>query len=636
MVTIKHQYRFIKPKKSIHVFILALFTVAIQLSFAADKPVVDRVEPAFWWAGMVHPELQVLIHGENIADLAPSFSYKGVNLQQIIKVENPNYLFLDFTLSPDVKPGSFPIEFKRKGKLVFTYTYELKQRRVHSAERRGFSNKDIIYLVTPDRFANGDALNDTVEWMREKANRKNIGGRHGGDIQGLIDHLDYIQDMGFTALWINPLLENNMEEYSYHGYATTDYYKIDDRFGSNEDYLRLSEEAKKRGILIIMDMIANHCGLFHWWTGDEPTKDWYNFQEQQDKPYSSHQRVTLTDPYATKADRTMFSDGWFVDVMPDLNQRNPLLAAYLIQNSIWWIEYADLGGIREDTYSYPDAEFMSEWSGRIMQEYPNFNIVGEEWSVNPAMVSRWQAGKTIVNGCVSYLPSLMDFPLQKSLVTSLNKKIEPYSNTFNDLYEMLANDFLYNDAYNLVIFPDNHDMPRFFNQVHGNADLFKMGLVYLYTTRGIPQIFYGTEIFMGNIENPGDHGVIRSDMPGGWKGDTVNVFTDEGLSKEQQEMKDFVKHLTRFRRDTPALHNGTIQHYTPVNEVYVMFRQDEKTKIMAVFNKNPEKTVIDLVHYAETLEGATKAKNVLTGESYDLINEIITVPGISATLFIIE
>ena len=618
-------------------FALAWFFVAaLPFSFTQSKAVIDRIEPPFWWAGMAHPDLQLLIHGENITDLNASLSYEGVNLEQLIKVENPNYLFLTLRLSADVNPGSFPIEFKQNGEVVYSYRYELKPRKEHSAKRKGFSNKDIIYLITPDRFANGDPSNDTVDWMREAANRNDKGGRHGGDIQGIIDHLDYIQDMGFTAIWSNPLLENDMKRHSYHGYSTTDYYKIDERFGSNEDYVRLSEEARKRGILIIMDMIENHCGLFHWWTGDEPASDWYNYQDMKEKPYSSHKRTSLTDPYASRIDIESHADGWFAPTMPDLNQRNPLLAAYLIQNSIWWIEYADLGGIRQDTYPYPDEDFMAEWSKRIMKEYPFFNIVGEEWAENPAIVARWQAGKVNANGYVSYLPSLMDFPIQRSLVTSLNKAIAPYSSTLDPLYEMLGNDFLYNDPFNLVIFPDNHDTPRFFNQVHENPDLFRMGLIYIYTTRGIPQIFYGTEIMMSNTENPSDHTLIRADMPGGWKGDSVNVFTGKGLSKEQQEAMEFMKTLTRFRRDTPALHDGKLQHYAPVKEVYVLFRYDDATKVMSIFNKNPEEAVIDLAHYAEALEGATKARNVLTGESIDLTKGTITVPGTSGTLLVVD
>ncbi|PWJ42697.1 glycoside hydrolase family 13 protein [Sediminitomix flava] len=619
------------------IILIPLLALTFLMSNTANaQDIIDRIEPTFWWVGMHNPNLQLMIHGDKIGDLNPSVSYKGVTLEQVIKVENPNYLFINLNISPEAKAGSFPIEFKIDGKLVFTYKYELKQRRKGSAEREGFCNKDIIYLITPDRFANGDPSNDTVKGMREAADRSDKNGRHGGDIKGIIDHLDYIKDMGFTAIWVNPLLENDMEKYSYHGYATTDYYKIDPRFGTNNDYLRLTEEANKKGIKIIMDMIENHNGLFHWWTGDEPTNDWYHYQSEEKKTFTSHKKFTIPDPYATNTDKEAYSDGWFDTIMPDLNQRNPLMANYLIQNSIWWVEYANLGGIRQDTYTYPDPDFMAEWSCRIMAEYPNFNIVGEEWIDQPAIVSRWQKGKINENGYESCLPSLIDFPLQKALETALNLEKKPYSDTFNSLYETLAYDFLYPDPYNLVTMIDNHDIARFYNQVNENLDLFKMGLIYLYVTRGIPQIYYGTEILINNTEIPDDHSLIRTDMPGGWKSDSVNVFTEKGLTKEQKEVKDLVKKLNHFRTDNPALQTGQLKHYVPRDEVYVLFRFDEKKKIMSIFNKNKDLTSVELSHYQELLEGATKAINALTNESYDLKKGTINVEGTSATILIIE
>jgi glycosidase len=613
-----------------------VFILTLMPLFAQKNPIIDRIEPQFWWIGMHHPQLQLLVHGNQIQDLLPVIAYHGVSLDSVITVENPNYLFLDISLAPDARPGIFNIGFQRNGETVFTYHYELKPREPESRMREGFSNKDIMYLITPDRFANGSSDNDRVDGMREMPNREAKGGRHGGDIQGIINHLDYLDEMGFSALWINPVLENDMPTYSYHGYATTDYYKVDPRFGTNADYLRLAAEAKKRGIKIIMDLIVNHCGLYHWWTGDLPTADWYNFQGDQVKPLTSHKRVSLSDPYATKADIEMLSDGWFVPTMPDLNQKNPLLANYLIQNSIWWIEYADLGGIRQDTYTYPDPGFMTKWSKRIMEEYPQFNIVGEEWSVNPAIVSRWQAGKQNSNGYVSHLPSLFDFPLQFAITESLNKKIERQTESFDPLYEMLANDFLYPDPFNLVVFLDNHDMPRFIDQVHGNIASFKMGLIYLFTTRGIPQLFYGTEVLLGNKENSSDHGLIRADMPGGWKNDRVNAFTGEGLSADQKDIKDRVGKLARFRKKTPALQNGNLKHYAPLKEVYTMFRFDETTMVMSIFNKNGNATQVDLTRFAEYLRDAKTAIDVLTGESYDLSKGILVIPGFSAMMLTID
>ena len=597
---------------------------------------LPKIEPPSWWAGMKHTHLQLLIYWENISESTPSISYPGITLEKIVKVENPNYLFLDIHFSKDVRPGTFPIEFYRKNELILSYDYQLRERKLQSAERQGFSNKDIIYLITPDRFANGNPENDTIEGMRENLDRSNKAGRHGGDIQGIINHLDYIADMGFTAIWLNPVLENNMAKYSYHGYSTTDFYKVDPHFGTNRDYQRLSLEARKRGILLIKDMIANHCGLNHWWTNDLPTSDWYNFQHLEKKPYSTHFRTTLADPYAADVDQISHSNGWFDTVTPDLNQQNPLLANYIIQNSIWWIEFADLGGIRQDTYSYADADFMREWSRRIMREYPNFNIVGEEWTKNPAIVSRWQVGKKNANGYVSHLPSVMDFPLHEALISALNKKAARYTNSFTELYEMLANDFLYSDPYNLVMFVDNHDTPRFINHLAERADLFRMGLIYLFTTRGIPQIYYGTEIMLGNPVNSRDHAVIRMDMPGGWAGDSVNVFRWTGLSKTQQENKAFLKKLVHLRKNTTALQTGHLKHFAPTNETYLMIRYDDESKIISAFNKNPQEIALELDRFAEALADATSARNVLTGDLYDLRSGSIKVPGNSALMLIIE
>ncbi|NLR91604.1 glycoside hydrolase family 13 protein [Flammeovirga agarivorans] len=618
-------------------FTVLLVLLQLHVLAVGKKVTIDHIEPAFWWAGMQHPTLQVLVHGEAISDLMPSLSKEGVVLEEVIKVENPNYLFLNLRIDQAVQPGKFPIVFKRKGKEVFTYEYELKKRREGAASREGFSNKDIMYLITPDRFANGNPDNDSVEGMREGVDRSNPAGRHGGDIQGIIDQLDYIQAMGFTAIWVNPLLENNMEKYSYHGYATTDYYKIDPRFGTNDDYLRLSAEAKKRGIKLIMDQIENHCGSFHWWHDDLPTSNWYNFQDSKEVIYSSHNRISLADPYTSQSDLKMHSDGWFDTIMPDMNQRNPLVANYLIQNSIWWIEYADLGGVRQDTYAYPDAEFMAEWSKRIMKEYPSFNIVGEEWTKNPAIVSRWQKGKVNKNGYTSYLPSLMDFPIQETLIEVLNKETEPWKSTFSDVYEMLSNDFLYPDPYNLVVFADNHDTPRLYNAVHENKALFKMGLVYLFSVRGIPQIYYGTEIMMsGDVNNPKDHSTLRVDMPGGWAGDTSDAFKGKGLSDDAKEAQQLIKKLANFRKNTTALQDGKLMHFVPRDEIYVMFRYDSKTKVMSIFNKKTDTMEVELKRYQEQLEGITKGKDVVTGKVYDLSKGTISLEGTSALMLVLE
>ncbi len=599
-------------KYALFLTLLLCSLLGLQSVYAQNK--IQRVEPPFWWAGMQNPELQLMVYGENVANLQPSLDYPGVRIQQMIKVENPNYLFIDLVLEGAVKPGDFTIRFLENGREAGRYDYQLQEREEGSAERQGFNNSDLMYLITPDRFVNGDPDNDTVEGLAEKVGRKNPGGRHGGDIRGMINSLDYIVDLGFTAIWVNPVLENDQPEYSYHGYSTTDYYKVDPRFGTNEEYVKLSKLAKEKGVKMIMDMIVNHCGSGHWWMEDPPSSNWVNFPD--DYVQTNHKKATLQDPYVSQSDYQRMVGGWFVRTMPDLNQHNPLMANYLIQNSIWWVEYADLSGIRMDTYPYSYADFMEDWICSIMTEYPNFNIVGEEWVGNPAWVAHWQRDKVSPSGHTSCLPSLMDFPLQETLSRSLSQ-----ADGFNGVYEMLANDFLYPDPYNLVIFPDNHDMSRFYTQVGEDFDLFKMGITYFLTIRGIPQIYYGTEILM---KNPGTtaHGIIRSDYPGGWAGDKVNAFTGEGLSKQPVEARNFIKKLATWRKENPVVHTGKLMHFAPENNVYVFFRYNKDKKIMVALNKNQEAVQLPLSRFEEMLKGVNAGTDVLSGKSFKLDEEL--------------
>jgi len=607
--------------------------ILLLLTLGVNAQKIEKVEPSFWWVGMHNTELQILIHGDQISELTPSIDYDGVVLQETIKVDSPNYLFLNLSIDPETSPGDVLIKFKKGKKTKLTYNYSLKQRAVGSSERQGFDNTDVMYLVTPDRFANGDPSNDSVKETYQDTDRNDAAKRHGGDIQGIRDHLDYIEEMGFTSLWICPLLESNQPEYSYHGYAITDYYKIDPRYGSNQDYLDLVKEANKRGIKVIMDQVNNHNGRYHYWTEDLPTKDWYHYADQKnDPPYTNHKRTVLADPYAPKSEIVGYTDGWFVDRMPDLNQSNELLANYLIQNSIFWIEYAGVQGIRQDTYSYADPKFSNEWSAAIMNEYPNFNIVGEEWSVNPAIVARWQAGKVNADGFVSSSPSMMDFPNQQAIINSLNKGVEPWKNSFDEAYEMLANDFLYPNPSNLVIFLDNHDMARIFDQVNENLGLYNMGLIYLYTMRGIPQVYYGTEILMSYPENPSDHGKLRIDMPGGWTGDEVNAFEGVGLSEEALQAQNTIKTLNHLRTEHKALQTGKLVHYIPKDETYVMFRVGEEESFMSIFNKNEEAYVLDLSRFKETIKENQQAIDVLTGKVYQLDQGTIEIPATSALM----
>lgn len=588
---------------------------------------LERVEPLHWWTEMNNPQLQLLLYGSDISNLLPEITYPGVEIQRVERTENENYLFLYLSISTDAQPGRFDILLKQDEKTVIAHEYELKEREENSQNRRGFDASDVIYLITPDRFANGDTGNDSVVGYADTLDRSDDYARHGGDIQGIIDHLNYIDEMGFTAIWLNPVLENAMPEQSYHGYATTDYYKVDPRIGSNSLYRKLSREAAKRGIKLIKDIITNHAGSRHWWMDDPPSSDWFHYQ--QDYRVTNHRRTTLHDPYASDIDTRRFTDGWFVSAMPDLNQDNPLLANYLVYNSIWWIEFAGLHGIRHDTHPYAGPEFLEQWTCRIIEEYPHFNIVGEEWAVTPVTLAKWQNGSKKPADFGSCLPSLMDFPLQSALSAALREK-ESWGSGFVDLYETLSYDFLYANPMNLVLFPDNHDMDRFFRQVGQDIDLFKMGMAYVLTMRGIPQIFYGTEILMSN-ENPHDHGEIRTDFPGGWPADSINAFTGQGLSDRQKEMQSYMKKLLNWRKDNPVIHRGKLMHYAPKHDgLYVYFRYDDQKRVMVAFNKNEKALELDRDYFSEMMGGFSYGKDVMKDKNYSL--DSLKVPGRSVLI----
>jgi|TARA_B110000263_G_scaffold250070_1_gene270265 glycosidase len=572
---------------------------------------IERVEPPFWWAGMKNTELQIMVYGKAIGSLRPEMVYDGVEIKKTVSVENPNYLFLYLEIAPNSSPGKFIIDFKNsKGNVRESVSFELLEREDGSAERKGYDNSDVMYLITPDRFANGNLTNDSVASLSEGVDRTNKWGRHGGDIQGIINNLDYLKDLGFTAVWTNPVLENNQKEQSYHGYSTTDFYKVDPRFGSNEEYRGLSKKAGEKGIKLIMDMIMNHCGSGHWWMDDLPSGDWLNSPNEYVK--TSHRRTTLRDAYSSQYDKRNFTDGWFVPTMPDLNQRNSQLAKYLIQNTIWWIEFADLSGIRMDTYPYSDKDFMTDWTCSIMQEYPYFNICGEEWSLNPAVLAYWQQGKDNPDGYTSCLPGLLDFPLQNALVKALTEEEKSDAGMIN-LYDMLSNDFLYVDPFKHVIFPDNHDMSRIYSQLGEDYNLYKLAMVYFTTIRGTPQFYYGTEVLMSNMGD-NSHGNIRSDFPGGWQGDKINGFSGKGLTGKQLEAQTFIKKLLNWRKNSKVIHQGKLMHFVPIDGVYVYFRYDENKKVMIVLNKSKEKKGLDLKPFAEMLNGSISGLDVITGK----------------------
>jgi len=588
---------------------------------AAER--IDRVEPPFWWQGFEHDELQVMIHGPEIAQFDVAVDYQGVTVNRVERVNSSNYLFVYLQIAASAKPGYFNIEL-RNDDAHFVYEYQLKAKNPDPLHSKGFSTADTIYLVTPDRFANGDPENDSLDGLVDGLDRSDNYGRHGGDIAGLKNSLDYIKDMGYTAVWLNPILENAMPEASYHGYATTDYYKVDPRFGSNDDYREFVAAAKDKGLGVIMDMITNHCGSEHWWMRDVPTPDWFNFHE--DYHQTSSAKATIFDPYVSEYDRKIYFDGWYVPAMPDLNQRNPLLADYLIQNAIWWVETLGLTGIRLDTYGFSDKQFLSDWTRRIMREYPNFNITGEETVENPALLSYWQRGKENFDGYVSYLPSLLDFPLYHAMNASLTKDVAWWDSPWTDAYSTLATDFVYPDPMNLVIFPDNHDQSRIFRKVGEDYDLFRIAMAYYLTMRGIPQIYYGTEVLMSHPRDDGNHGEIRAEFPGGWDDHQKNAFTGEGLTDAEASAQQFMKKLLTWRKDKTVIHSGKLMQFTPIRYVYAYFRYNESETVMVVFNRGKQPASLDTARFAERLGNSKYATDVITGKRFGIESSLELAP----------
>lgn len=593
---------------------------------------INRIEPPNWWIGFKNDSLQLLVHHPNISEYSPSINYKGISINKVSKGNNSNnYLFIDLIISETAKAGKFNILFKNEKDEVLISTYELKSRIKPADDYVGFNSSDAIYLITPDRFANGDISNDTpmaneaeMALQENIINRSDDYARHGGDIAGVINHINYIHDLGFTAIWPQPLLTNDMKKGSYHGYAVTDLYEIDPRFGTLEEYQQLSAKLKEKGMKLIMDQVANHCGLYHWWMKDLPFKDWVNFQENYEENIenwgnnytinSNHRRTTNQDIYASDADRKGNNGGWFVATMPDLNQRNPFMAKYIIQNSIWWIETAKLGGIRQDTYPYPDKDFMSDWAGAIMTEYPNFSIVGEEWSYNPLLIGYWQEGANNKDGYDSNLKSTMDFAMQRKVVEGIKEK-ESWDKGLVKIYEGLANDFHYPSPKDIMVFPDNHDMSRIFTQMDGDIENTKMAMATYAMMPRIMQMYYGTEILMNDFEKPGDHGLIRTDFPGGWQGDAINAFTGEGLTDEQKDMQNFISKLFNYRKNSEAIHNGKTVHFAPFVGTYFMYRTLGDETVVLILNKNENIITIDLNYQSEMGLKRKTLKNIITGET---------------------
>lgn len=588
---------------------------------------IERIEPPNWWVGFQENEVQLLVKHDRIGDAQVQISFPGVDIKKVSKGESPNYLFIDLVFSDAVQPGKFNILFQLKNGQTLTQPYELKSREKPSDAYLGFDSSDAIYLITPDRFSNGNPANDQFPNLKEKAiNRDNDYGRHGGDLRGIIKHLNYIEDMGFTAIWPSPVLTNDMPESSYHGYAMTDFYQVDPRFGTLTEYRELADKAREKGIKLIMDQVANHCGSEHWWMKDLPFDDWVNYQGDFESDAqlktSNHRRTVNQDRYASNHDKQLLSKGWFVSTMPDLNQQNPFMAKYIIQNTIWWIETLGLGGIRQDTYPYADKYFMANWAGAIMNEYPNFNIVGEEWSSNPLLIGYWQRGAQNRDGYESNLRSTMDFAMQHLIVDAL-KEEEDWDTGLVKIYEGLANDFHYAAPKDIMVFLDNHDMSRIFTQLHEDIISTKTALSYLLVLPRIPQLYYGTEILMNDTEKPGDHGVIRTDFPGGWEDDEVNAFEGEGLTDNQKEMQQYVKKLLNYRKESKAIHTGETVHFAPDNGVYVLFRELGEETVVHIINKNENPVALDLSRFDEMGLLGKKVRNIITDATFIWNDQII-------------
>ncbi len=569
------------------------------------KEKITRVDPTFWWCGMKNPELQVMIYGNNIASYTPTIEYDGVEIKSIIPLESPNYLLMYLDVA-DAKPGEFDIVLT-KGKKKLKHKYELRERTARTDAHEGFNSSDVIYLLMPDRFANGNPDNDKIEMKRPYVvDRSNLAERHGGDLQGVMDNLDYIEGLGATAIWLNPVLENDMGDFSYHGYAATDYYKVDPRYGTNQEYVATADSLHKRGMKIIMDMVFNHSGSYHPWNLDRPTGDWFN--NPIEYVQTNHNKSAFYDPYASEVDLDAMVDGWFVPTMPDFNQRNKYVADYLIQNSIWWIEYVGLNGIRQDTYPYPDYDMMVRWCKEVMAEYPDFNIVGEAWISNPAGAAFWQRGSKL-NPRNTELKSVMDFRLQE-ISGNIFQEETTWGKGLNLLFEHMALDFLYPDVNNVLRFYENHDTDRFLKESPNNLDAFKQAAVFIATIPGIPQIYYGQEQLAYGSTKTGGYEAVRQDMPGGWQEDEITIFDESGRTPLQKGAYDFISKILNWRKGNKIVSEGSMKHFVPINGVYVYTRENEGKRFIVVMNGVTESNSLDWQHYKEIFYDENTRKGV--------------------------
>ncbi len=589
------------------------FFLVLLAPFLLDAQ-VQKIEPPFWWEGMNDTSLMITIYGENVSKY--SISSEKLNIVETIVLENPNYIFVYLDLK-DVAFGQYSLFLSNNDKSDIKINYELKKRIKNSSDRKGYDSSDFIYLIMPDRFANGDPSNDSHPDLLDKHDRIEPYGRHGGDLQGIIDNLDYIEELGVTAIWNTPVFESNDIQSSYHMYAGTDAYNIDRRFGSNEKYKELSYQLKKRGMKLIMDYVLNHWGLNHYMVMDSPTKDWINSWDSYTN--TSHNKEIFSDPYASQIDLKETTHGWFTESMPDLNQNQPQFLKYLKQNAIWWIEFADLSGFRVDTYPYNNLSGVTEWTKSIMNEYPNFSIVAESWVMNPLNISYWQRDSPIakINDFNSNVTHVKDFALYGAINDMYVEKTPWWDQKMSKIFKVLQNDFVYSNKENIMIFLENHDTPRI-NSIAPDFGDFKILMTLLSTLRGVPQTYYGTEINMkGNNRLNGDPDV-RRDFPGGWHDDKRNAFTKNGRSKIENEYYNFSSFLFNWRKNQTAIHEGKMMHFRPIKDVYVYFRYDKISSVMVILNASDEKQSIDFSRFGERIK-----KNKLFFNVFDNKNILI-------------
>lgn len=615
-------------------FLLSLSFIMTALGMNAAVK-IDRVEPTDWYVGMKDPSLQLMVYGEGIREAQVSTDYPGVRVDSLVRLDSPNYLLVYLDLS-GAQPGEMKLRFTM-GKSKKEVSYRLKARAMAGEERKGFSNADVLYMLMPDRFAQGKDHKAQVKGMNPYVeDRSKPSLRHGGDLQGIRDHLDYFTQLGVTALWLTPVLENNSPDgkdgsSTYHGYATTNYYRVDPRFGTNEDYRELIADAHAKGLKVVMDMIFNHCGFEHPWVKDLPSQDWLNVPEwlsgkEEDKAkylQTSYKLTPVLDPYAAEVDKRETVDGWFVPSMPDLNQRNPHVIKYLIQNSVWWIETVGIDGIRMDTYPYADREAMALWMKTLEREYPNFNTVGETWVTEPAYTAAWQKDSKL-SSINSYLKTVMDFAFYDRVNMAARKETDDWWQGMNRVYNTLCYDYLYANPSSVLAFIENHDTDRFLRNGTDTLAL-KQALALLLTINRTPQLYYGTEILMNGTKEVTD-GNVRKDFPGGFPGDKANCFTAEGRTRAQNDMFNWLSRLLHWRQGNEAIIHGKQVQFTPRKGVYVIARQAKGQNVLTVVNGTSEPARMEVKRYAEIIGQATEATDILTGRKVALDKDVALQP----------